>query len=75
MLQERQELDLAEGEDEDQAMAALGRFASLCQVDMLPEFYRVVDTLLHRAPEIFNFHPASRSSSGPMEGQTTSSGS
>jgi len=49
-------------------MAALGRFADLYQADMLPEFYKVVDTLLHWAPEIFNFHKAGRWSNGKMEG-------
>jgi len=66
MLQELHQLYLAE--DEDEAMAALGRFADLYQADMLPEFYKVVDTLLHWAPEIFNFHKAGRWSNGKMEG-------
>jgi transposase len=66
MLQELHQLYLAE--DEDEAMAALGRFADLYQADMLPEFYKVVDTLLHWAPEIFNFHKAGRWSNGRMEG-------
>jgi transposase len=66
MLQELHQLYLAE--DEPEAMAALGRFADLYQADMVPEFYKVVDTLLHWAPEIFNFHRAGRWSNGKMEG-------
>ena len=66
MLQELHGLYLAESEDE--AMAALDRFADLYQADMVPEFYKVVDTLLHWAPEIFNFHKAGRWSNGKMEG-------
>jgi transposase len=66
MLQELHQLYPAD--DEDEAMAALGRFADLYQADMVPEFYKVVDTLLHWAPEIFNFHKAGRWSNGKMEG-------
>ncbi len=66
MLQELHQLYLAE--DENEAMAALGRFADLYQADMVPEFYKVVDTLLHWAPEIFNFHRAGRWSNGRIEG-------
>jgi transposase len=66
MLQELHQLYLAENEDE--AMAALGRFADLYQANRLPEFYKVVDTLLHGALEIFNFHKAGRWSNGKMEG-------
>jgi transposase len=66
MLQELHQLYLAA--DEGEAMAALGRFADLYQADMVPEFYKVVDTLLHWAPEIFNFHKAGRWSNGRIEG-------
>lgn len=66
MLQELHGLYLAE--DEEHAMEALDRFTDLYQADMLPEFYKVVDTLLHWAPEIFNFHRAGRWSNGKMEG-------
>jgi transposase len=66
MLQELHQLYLADSEAE--AMAALDRFADLYQADMVPEFYKVVDTLLHWAPEIFNFHRAGRWSNGKIEG-------
>ena len=36
--------------------------------DPLPEFYKVVDTLLRWAPEIFAFHKAGRISNGRLEG-------
>ena len=45
MLQELHGLYLAD--DEEQAMAALDRFAGLYTEDPLPEFYKVVDTLLN----------------------------
>ncbi len=54
MLQELHGLYLAE--DEEGAMAALDRFDALYAEDPLPEFYKVVDTLLKWAPEIFAFH-------------------
>lgn len=66
MLQELYGLYLAA--DEAEAMAALDRFAHLYQSDPLPEFYKVVDTLLAWSPEIFAFHRASRISNGRMEG-------
>ncbi|HEX2064801.1 MAG TPA: ISL3 family transposase, partial [Acidimicrobiales bacterium] len=51
MLQELHGLYVAESEEE--ATAALDRFARLYQHEPLPEFYKVVDTLLKWAPEIF----------------------
>ena len=66
MLQELHGLYMAE--DEEAAMEALSRFADLYQDDPLPEFYKVVDTLLHWAPEIFAFHKGGRWSNGKMEG-------
>jgi transposase len=66
MLQELYGLYLAA--DEAEAMAALDRFADLYVADPLPEFYKVVDTLLAWAPEIFAFHKAGRLSNGRMEG-------
>ncbi len=66
MLQELHGLYLAE--DEEAATAALDRFSLLYADDPLPEFYKVVDTLLHWAPEIFNFHRGGRISNGRMEG-------
>ena len=44
MLQELHRLYLAE--DEEAAMAALDRFDALYAEDPLPEFYKVVETLL-----------------------------
>ena len=49
-------------------MEALDRFARLYEHDPLPEFYRVVDTLLRWAPEIFSFHRSGRWSNGRLEG-------
>lgn len=66
MLQELYGLYLAG--DEAEAMAALDRFADLYATDPLPEFYKVVDTLLAWSPEIFAFHRAGRVSNGRMEG-------
>ena len=66
MLQELYGLYLAENEAE--AMAALDRFADLYATDPLPEFYKVVDTLLAWSPEIFAFHRVGRASNGRMEG-------
>lgn len=59
---------LYEAPDEDGAMEALDRFADLYEDDPLPEFYKVVDTLLRWAPEIFAFHRAGRVSNGRLEG-------
>lgn len=66
MLQELHGLYLAE--DEAGAMEALDRFSRLYADDPLPEFYKVVDTLLRWAPEIFAFHRAGRISNGRLEG-------
>jgi transposase len=49
-------------------MVALDRFSRLYADDPLPEFYKVVDTLLRWAPEIFAFHRAGRISNGRLEG-------
>ena len=66
MLQELHGLYLAE--DEEGAMAALDRFDALYAEDPLPEFYKVVDTLLKWAPEIFAFHRTGRITNGRLEG-------
>ena len=66
MLQEL--YGLYQAPDEQEAMAALDRFADLYADDPLPEFYKVVDTLLRWAPEIFAFHKAGRVSNGRIEG-------
>jgi transposase len=66
MLQELHGLYLAENLDD--AEAALDRFADAYLDDPLPEFYKVVDTLLAHAPEIFAFHQAGRISNGRLEG-------
>ena len=66
MLQELHGLYLAESEET--AMEALDRFSRLYADDPLPEFYKVVDTLLKWAPEIFAFHRAGRISNGRLEG-------
>ena len=66
MLQELHGLYLAE--DEEAVMAALDRFDALYAEDLLPEFYKVVDTLLKWAPEIFAFHRGGRITNGRLEG-------
>ena len=66
MLQELHGLYVADTEEE--ATAALDRFARLYQHDPLPEFYKVVDTLLKWAPEIFAFHRSGRWTNGRLEG-------
>jgi transposase len=55
-------------ETEPEPMEALDRFARMYAEDPLPEFYKVVDTLLKWAPEIFAFHKAGRISNGRLEG-------
>jgi len=59
---------LYQASDETEAMAALDRFADLYHDDPLPEFYKVVDTLLRWAPEIFAYHRTGRVSNGRLEG-------
>ncbi|MGH9150867.1 MAG: transposase [Acidimicrobiales bacterium] len=54
MLQELHGLYLAE--DDAAAMDSLDRFSRLYVDDPLPDFYKVIDTLLHWSPEIFAFH-------------------
>lgn len=66
MLQELHGLYLAT--DDAAAMECLDRFSRLYADDPLPEFYKVVDTLLHWSPEIFAFHKAGRISNGRLEG-------
>ena len=46
---------------------ALDRFADLYADDPLPEFYKVVDTLLRWAPEIFAYHRTGGASNGRVE--------
>jgi transposase len=59
---------LYEAESEEESMVALDRFADLYAQDPLPEFYKVVDTLLRWAPEIFAYHRTGRVSNGRLEG-------
>ena len=66
MLQELH--GLYQADDEQAAMEALDRFARLYEHDLLAEFYKVVDTLLRWAPEIFSFHRSGRWSNGRLEG-------
>jgi transposase len=69
MLQELHGLYLAESEQEaTEALDRFARFARLYQDDPLPEFYKVVDTLLKWAPEIFAFHRSGRWTNGRLEG-------
>lgn len=66
MLQEL--YGLYQAADEAEATVALDRFADLYSEDPLPEFYKLVDTLLRWAPQVFAFHKASRASNGRLEG-------
>lgn len=66
MLQELHGLYLAA--DDAAAMECLDRFSRLYAEDPLPEFYKVVDTLLHWSPAIFAFHKAGRISNGRLDG-------
>lgn len=66
MLQEL--YGLYQAADEAEALTALDRFAELYQDDPLPEFYKVVDTLIRWAPQIFAFHKTGRVSNGRLEG-------
>jgi transposase len=59
---------LYQADDLAQAEEALERFVDLYAEDPLPEFYKVVDTLLRHAPEIFAFHKTGRPSNGRIEG-------
>lgn len=59
---------LYQADDLQAAEEALGRFVDLYADDPLPEFYKVVDTLLRNAPEIFAFHKTGRPSNGRIEG-------
>ena len=65
-LQELYGLYLAE--DHDGALAALGRFADLYATGELPEFHKVVDTVIRWGDEILAWHRCGRPSNGRLEG-------
>ena len=65
-LQELYGLYLAE--DYDGALAALGRFADLYATGKLPEFSKVVDTVIAWGDEILAWHRCGRPSNGRLEG-------
>ena len=65
-LQELYGLYLAE--DYDGALAALGRFGDLYATGKLPEFSKVVDTVIAWGDEILAWHRCGRPSNGRLEG-------
>jgi transposase len=59
---------LYHAETEAETMQAVDGFADRYANDPLPEFYKLADTLLRWAPEIFAYHRAGRVSNGRLEG-------
>ena len=55
-------------DDKAGALAALDRFTDLYQTGDLPEFYKIVNTLLAAMPRILAWHAAGRPSNGRIEG-------
>ena len=55
-------------DDEAGALAALDRFTDLYQTGDLPEFHRIVNTLIAHMPQILAWHAAGRPSNGRIEG-------
>ena len=55
-------------DDKAGALAALDRFTDLYQTGDLPEFYKIVNTLLAAMPRILAWHTAGRPSNGRIEG-------
>ena len=55
-------------DDKVGALAALDRFTDLYQTGDLPEFYKIVNTLLAAMPRILAWHTAGRPSNGRIEG-------
>ena len=55
-------------DDSAGALAALDRFTDLYQTGDLPEFYKIVNTLLAAMPRILAWHTAGRPSNGRIEG-------
>ena len=50
------------------ALDALGRFCDLYETGELPEFHRIVDTVIAWSDEILAWHHAGRPSNGRIEG-------
>ena len=55
-------------DDKAGALAALDRFTDLYQTGDLPEFYKIVNTLLAAMPRILAWHTAGQPSNGRIEG-------
>ncbi len=55
-------------DDEAGALAALDRFCDLYATGDLPEFYKIVNTLIATLPQILAWHTAERPSNGRIEG-------
>ena len=55
-------------DDKAGALAALDRFTDLYQTGDLPEFHKIVNTLLAHMPQILAWHAAGRPSNGRIEG-------
>ena len=55
-------------DDKAGALAALDRFTDLYQTGDLPEYHKIVNTLLAHMPQILAWHAAGRPSNGRIEG-------
>ncbi len=55
-------------DDHQGALAALDRFCDLYQTGKLPEYHKIVDTIIQWSPEILAWHHTSRPSNGRIEG-------
>ena len=60
-------------DDKAGALAALDRFTDLYQTGDLPEFYKIVNTLLAAMPRILAWHTAGQPSNGRIEGTVSMS--
>lgn len=55
-------------DDEAAALEALDRFCDIYGTGDLPEFYKIVNTLIAALPQILSWHAAERPSNGRIEG-------
>jgi len=57
-----------EADDLDGANEALARFADLYATGQIPEYHKIVDTIIAWGEEILAYHASRRTSNGPLEG-------
>ena len=57
-----------EADDLDGANEALGRFADLYATGQIPEYHKIVDTIIAWGAQILAYHSCRRASNGPLEG-------